>query len=150
MMKNPSVATSDAMINPVASAAAVVATAATTRTEANGADADGSRGRHGVAGALGNLLRLALLVVRIHHTLRLTAHRIDEARAVVVEPPRVLADDAVAILAAAVGEMRRDALPLPQVHLDQPVDELGDLAFDLLRRVGDDLLFERLLDAALD
>ena len=39
-------------------------------------------------------------------------------------------------------------LPLPQVHVDQPVHQLADLPFDLLRRVGDDLLLEALLDPA--
>ena len=39
-------------------------------------------------------------------------------------------------------------LPLPQVHVDEPVHELADLPFDLLRRVGDDLLLEPLLHPA--
>ena len=44
--------------------------------------------------------------------------------------------------------MVRDALPLPQVGVDQPVHQLADLALDLLRRVGDDLVLEPLLHAA--
>ena len=70
-------------------------------------------------------------------------------RAVVVEArASVVADDPILVLAAALGQMVGDALPLPQVGVDQPVDQLADLAFDLLRRVGDDLLLEPLLHAA--
>ena len=69
--------------------------------------------------------------------------------AIVVEAARVVvADDAVAVLAAALGEVLGDGLPLPQVRVDQPVDQLADLALDLLRRVGDDLLLEPLLHPA--
>ena len=45
-------------------------------------------------------------------------------------------------------EVFRDVLPLPQVGVDQPVDELADLALDLLRRIGDHGLLEALLHAA--
>ena len=60
---------------------------------------------------------------------------------------RVFADDLVAILPPALGEVRGYRLPLPKVRGDQPVDQLADLALDLLRRVGNDLLLESLLDA---
>ena len=51
------------------------------------------------------------------------------------------------VLTAALGQMLVTP-PLSQVHLDEPVHELADLLFDFLRRVGDDLLLEALLDPA--
>ena len=94
-------------------------------------------------------LRLPLPVVGIDDALRFAADRVDQARAVVVKPrPPVVADDALAVLAPALGQVAGDRLPLPQVGVDEPVDELADLLLDLLRRVGDDLLLEALLHAA--
>ena len=61
---------------------------------------------------------------------------------------QALADDPVAVFAPAIGEMAGDALPLPEIGVDQPVHQLADFPFDLLRRVGDDLLLESLLHAA--
>ena len=43
--------------------------------------------------------------------------------------------------------MFRDPLPLPEVRVDQPVDQLVDALLDLLRRVGDDLALEAFLHA---
>jgi hypothetical protein len=37
---------------------------------------------------------------------------------------------------------RRDGLPLGEVLIDEPVDEVCDAAFHLLRRVSDDAVFE--------
>ena len=60
----------------------------------------------------------------------------------------VVANDAIAVLAPALGEVTRDPLPLPQIGIHQPVHELGNFPLDLLRGVGYDLLLEALLDAA--
>ena len=51
------------------------------------------------------------------------------------------------MLAAALREVRRDLLPLPEVGVDEPVDQLAHLPLDLARRVGDDLALEALLHA---
>ena len=44
--------------------------------------------------------------------------------------------------------MRGDTLPMPQISVDHPVDQLADLPLDLLRRVCHDLPLERFLHAA--
>ena len=51
--------------------------------------------------------------------------------------------------ARCAGEVGRHRLPLAQVGLDQPVDELVDAALDVGRRVGHHVPLEALLDARL-
>ena len=99
-------ATTDARTIPVTSAAAVVAATVTIVPEAERGRAGGRGGGHRVARVVGKLLRLALPVVRLDHPLRLAADRVDQAGAVVVELPRVLADDLVLVLPAPLGEVR--------------------------------------------
>ncbi len=48
-------------------------------------------------------------------------------------------------IAPPVRQVTRDPLPLAEVLVDEPVDQLVDAPVDLLRRVGDDLPFESLL-----
>ena len=107
-MKKPIAASTDARMMPVTSAAAVVAAIVDDRAEAERAGADGRGRRHGVARAVGELLRLAPAIVGVDDLLRLAADRVDQARAVVVEPrPALLADDPILVLAAALGEVVR-------------------------------------------
>ena len=60
-----------------------------------------------------------------------------------------IADDAIAVLPAALGQVQRDLLPLPQVGADHPVDQVRHAALDLHRRIGDDLSLEPLLHPRL-
>ena len=131
------------------SAAAVVAAMRDDRAEPQRAGADrGGRG-HGVPRPVRQLLGFAAAVVGIDDLLRFAGDRVDHARAVVVEPrPALAADDPILVLTLPFGQVRGHRLPLPQIGLDQPVDQLADLALDLLRRVGHHLLLEPLLDPA--
>ena len=51
------------------------------------------------------------------------------------------------MLLAALSQLRHQRLPLAQVLVDEPVDQLGDAPLDDHRGVGDDLLLELALDA---
>ncbi len=137
------------MMSPVTSAAAVVAIADDERAEADRPGADGRGRRDGVPRAVGELLRLAPAVVGVDDALRVSADRVDEPRPVVVEPAGVVADDAVAVLAAALGEMLGDA-PATAAGPSSTSQSTSSPIFclDLLRRVGDDLLLEALLHPA--
>ena len=132
---------------PVMSAAAVVAATETSvpRPSALSPDRGGCRNR--VARTVRQLARLLPPIVGIHHALGFAADRVDQSRSVVVElAGLVVANDAIAVLAPALGEMAGHALPLPQIGIHQPVHELANFLLDLLRRVGYDLLLESLLD----
>ena len=108
--------------------------------EAERAGAHGGGRRHGVARALGESRGLAVAVVAVDHALGFAPDRVDQARALDMEGRRLgIADDPIAVLAAALGQVRRDLLPLPEVGVDEPVDQLAHATLDLARRVGDDL-----------
>src|SRR5438445_397932 len=51
------------------------------------------------------------------------------------------------MLAMPLGEFSRDRLPLSKVPVDKPVDQFRDAPLDLSRGIGDDLVFEFLLNA---
>ena len=51
------------------------------------------------------------------------------------------------MLAMPLGEFSRDRLPLSKVLVDKPVDQFRDAPLDLSRGIGDDLVFEFLLNA---
>ena len=147
-MKNPSAAMTDAMMIPVTSAAAVVAAIVTIAPRPTApaltAAAAATALRASSASSRASLPRSNESI----DLLRLATHRLDQPRAVVVKTAGVVADDAILVLTAPFGQMLRHVLPLPQVRIDQPVHQLADLALDLLRRVGDDLLLEALLHPA--
>ena len=118
------------------------------RAEPEGAGAQGGGRGHGRSGAVGERLRLGAPVERLDDALRLTADRLEERAAIGLERAHVLpAQEAAAMRAAALRELRGEALPLPQVLLDEPVDQLGDAALDDRRSVGDDPLLELPLDS---
>src|SRR5919108_1289560 len=56
-------------------------------------------------------------------------------------------EDALAVLALPPRDPSRHRLPLTEILVDEPIDQLRDAALDLLRRIGDDLLFELALHA---
>ena len=145
-MKNPSAATTEASTIPVKSAVAVEAAKVTTVPRPSAVAPAAAAAATALRALSASSCASRLLVVPIDHPLRLAADGVDHARAVVVKLSGVFADDPIAVLAAALGEMRGDRLPLPEVRGHQPVDQLADLALDLLRRIGDDLLLEALLD----
>ena len=144
-MKKPIAAMTDAMMMPVTSAAAVVAAIATIAPSPTAPAPTAAAAATALRAPSASSLRLAPPIVGVDHPLRFAADRVDQTRPVVMELPRVVADDPVLVLAAALGEVRGHALPLAEVGVDQPVDQLADLALDLLRRVGHDLLLEALL-----
>ena len=145
-MKNPSAATTEARTIPVTSAAAVVAANVTMAPRPSAVAPAAAAAATALRALSASCCASRLLVVRVDDPLRLAADGVDQARAVVVKLAGVFADDPVLVLPPALGEMRGDRLPLPQVRGHQPVDQLPDLPLDLLRRVGDDLLLEPLLD----
>ena len=55
----------------------------------------------------------------------------------------------LAVRRLAGRELRRKRLPLTEVLIDQPVDDVRDVLVDSRRRVADDALFELALDARL-
>ena len=152
MTKKPSAATTLASRSPVTSAAAVLAAIVINvpRPERAGAGRGGGGDR--VSRAVGELARFAPAIVRLDDRLRRAADGLDHAPPLVVERTRVvvvlvLADDAIAERAASIGQVLRDPLPLAEVGVDQPVDQVVHALLDLLRRVGDDLPLEALLHA---
>ena len=157
MMKKPIAAITLASMIPVTSAAAVLAATVIERAEPERARAGRGRGRDGVARPVREQARLAPAIVGIDDLLRRAADGLDHPPPLVMERPRLvvvgaarhggLTDDAVLELAAPIGEVTRDPLPLPEVLVDDPVDQLVDALLDLLRRVGDDLALETFLHA---
>ena len=88
-------------------------------------------------------------IERVDDLLRLAADRFNEAASIGVESTGfTVSNNAITILAAALGQVLRDVLPLAQVGINEPVDQLTNFALDLLRRIGDDLLLECLLNPA--
>ena len=126
------------------SAAAVVAAIDHRRAEPDRAGADRRRRRDGGARRVGNLLRFAPPVVAVDDALRFAADRVEQPGPVLVEAAgaAVAAEHALAMFALARRQPRRHRLPLAEVLVDEPVDELGDPPLDLARRIADDLLLE--------
>ena len=70
-------------------------------------------------------------------SLSLPAYRINHAPAVEVEALRIgVVDDLPRVLLAALRQVAGHALPVPEVRIDEPVDQLADLALNLLGRVA--------------
>ena len=65
-----------------------------------------------------------------------------------MEPLRLLADDPIPVLTPALRQVVGDGLPLPELGIHEPVDQLSDLPFDLLRGIANNLRLEPLLHAA--
>ena len=99
--------------------------------------------------AVGKLAGFLLTIVPVDHLLRLASCHIDHAPAIEVKALGVrIVDDVAGILLLPRGEVSGDAVPVAQIRVDQPVDELADLAFDLLRRVRHDLALKLLCSTA--
>src|SRR5262245_32694501 len=119
------------------------------RTKPNTASAHGRSRCDRIPGIVCQLARLPAPVEGIDDPLRLAVDRLDEPSTIVVKPSgRSLADNPVLVLASPFSQVLRHVLPLPQVRINQPVDQFSYLPFDLLRRVADDLLLEALLHPA--
>ena len=106
------------------------------------------RGRHRRARLLRNRLGFPLLVVGVDDALGLAAHMVDHPRAVGMKGPDVRrAQRRRRVVADAARDRGGYRLPLAEVLIDQPIDQLRDAPLDLPRRIRNDPLLEFLLDA---
>jgi hypothetical protein len=86
------------------------------------------------------------LVVSVHDTLRFAADGIRKPGSIAVKRTDVRrAQHAIFVPSRALHQPRGDCLPLAEVLIDEPIDQIGDSPLYLLRRISDDPVFELLL-----
>ena len=116
------------------SAAAVVAASVTMAPRPSAPAPMAAAAATALRAPFGQRRGLPLPIEAVHHALRLPADRLDQARALDVEGGDLgVADDALTVLLTALGQVRRDLLPLPEVGVHHPVDQLRHEALDLAR-----------------
>ena len=148
MIRNPTPSTTLASRIPVMSAAAVDAAMVTIVPRPTAAPPARRGRRDGNLRLVRNRLAFQTFVVGIHHALRFAANRVHQAGTVVVKAAHFRSTKyARRMLAMPLGEFSRDRLPLSKVLVDKPVDQFRDAPLDLSRGIGDDLVFEFLLNA---